>query len=146
MCKDTVHHFDETCTMTDEGAADDPNYQNHEALKLGITAWWECRHCDSWVEMTGDDGPDVSCFAELPPPPPYKKKRPTLLGNARHAPSDICQCGHRADSHYAELPSPCQYGRTMPDVEIMERCFDPTLTQDPRYGCRCIGFSSGPPS
>lgn len=145
-----MHHFDDTLAMTAEGAADDPDYQDHEALKLGIDLWWQCKHYDSWVEITGDDlddGPDTSCFAALPPPPKSKKeKQPTLLGDARVAPLAICSCGHRADSHHAELPSPCGHGRTMPDAEIVARCFDPTLSSDPRYGCRCVGFQPGKPS
>lgn len=91
-------------------------------------------------------GPDTSLFAALPPPPKRqpRRERPKLLDHVH--PTAICQCGHRADSHFAELPSPCAYGRTISDAEIIVRACDPELTKDPRYGCQCICFSLVAPS
>lgn len=143
-CQDNVHHLSNVMMGW---AADEPD---HEAAKLGVVCWWMCKHCDSWIECTGgedEDGPDVSLFAALPPPRPRApRRRPTLLGDAAVHPSTICRCGHRADSHAADLPSPCGHGRTMPDAEIIARCCEENLTSDPRYGCRCIAFSAGAPS
>jgi len=142
-CQGQVHHFDETLAGTAEG---DPE---HPAAKLGIAVWWQCKHCDAWLEYdngSDDEGlPLTACFAKRPPPPPKKQRqkkqaRPTLLGDAQVHPAAMCGCGHRADSHYPELPSPCGHGRTMTAEEIMARCGDQTLTSDPRYGCRCTAF------
>lgn len=143
-CRGSAHHLSDAMMGFAEGEPE------HEAAKAGAIAWWGCKHCDSWIECTGEeeDGPDPSIFASLPPPPARMPRRraPTLLGAAGVLAATICKCGHRADSHYPELPSPCGHGRTMPDAEIIARACDPTVTQDPRYGCHCIAFSRGEPS
>ncbi len=61
-------------------------------------------------------------------------------------PHAMCSCGHMRASHLEFLPAPCDHGRTMPEAELIARACDPTLTDDPRYGCKCIGFSDAEPS
>lgn len=65
------------------------------------------------------------------------KTHPKL--NKVNAPQ-ICTCGHPRTAHAPRLPAPCRHGLTMPDAEIIARACDPTLPEDPRYGCRCVGF------
>jgi hypothetical protein len=53
----------------------------------------------------------------------------------------MCTCGHSRAMHGPKLPAPCDADRTMTDEELIARCCDPHLTEDPRYGCTCMGFS-----
>lgn len=44
------HHFSEA--MVENGHAS----PEHEAAKMGIEAWYECKHCDAWLEYGDDEG------------------------------------------------------------------------------------------
>ncbi len=71
-----------------------------------------------------------------------RAERPTLTGKGGIAPDAPCgTCSHPAREHASLLPSPCDHGREMPLEEIFRRCGEPELTLDPRYGCRCLGWS-----
>lgn len=52
-CVDESHHMSE---VTFEMADTSPT---HPAALLGVRIWMECRHCDAWLEWTGDDEDDV---------------------------------------------------------------------------------------
>lgn len=51
---DEGHHFADPMI---DFAEDEPE---HEAAKLGVEQWWQCKHCPAWREYTGDedDEPD----------------------------------------------------------------------------------------
>lgn len=52
-----AHHFSDAmleCAETSEEGAD------HEAAKVGVEVWYECKHCEAWMEydLDGEDGDD----------------------------------------------------------------------------------------
>jgi hypothetical protein len=56
----------------------------------------------------------------------------------------LCTCGNRFREHGPLPPHPCAAGCTMSRDEMSRRAGDPTLTDDPRYGCKCIAFTPTP--
>lgn len=48
-CVGGPHHFN---TAMIEMAEDEPE---HPAAKLGIPAWFPCKHCDAWIEDLDED-------------------------------------------------------------------------------------------
>ena len=74
------------------------------------------------------------------PTKPAKPTTATVRDVVLHPPA-LCACGHRADSHAPARPSPCRHGLTMPRGEVVARAADPTITDDPRYGCKCVAFT-----
>ena len=61
-CQGEPHHFSDALLGFSE------NDPEHEAAKLGIDTWWECKHCDTWIECGEDEEPDLSALATLPLP------------------------------------------------------------------------------
>lgn len=51
------HHFSVALIRATEDEAEIEQRQ-------GVSLWWQCKHCDAWIELTGEeeDGPDVSVF------------------------------------------------------------------------------------
>lgn len=51
-CIGGPHHFSDA--MLEDAFTNDKG-EHHEAVKLGVECWYQCKHCDGWKEYDLDE-------------------------------------------------------------------------------------------